>query len=65
MTSKPTSLNSYRKYWAERLSTAPGLPMSRTLMEQLWWDNCDIIIVSRDGHVDHPSFGMAVIGRVP
>ena len=38
--------------------------MSRPEMEQLGWDSCDIIIVSGDGYIDHPSFGMAVIGRV-
>jgi uncharacterized radical SAM protein YgiQ len=38
--------------------------MSREEMELLGWDSCDIIIVSGDAYVDHPSFGMAVIGRV-
>jgi hypothetical protein len=38
--------------------------MSREEMDHLGWDSCDIIIVSGDGYVDHPSFGMAVIGRV-
>ncbi len=33
-------------------------------MEQLGWDSCDIILVTGDAYVDHPSFGMAVIGRV-
>jgi len=33
-------------------------------MEALGWDSCDIIIVTGDSYVDHPSFGMAVIGRV-
>jgi len=59
-----TPLFSYRKHWAECLGPAPWLPMCRTEMEQLGWDSCDIIIVSGDGYVDHPSFGMAVIGRV-
>ena len=54
----------YRKYWAECFGPAPWLPMSREEMDQLGWDSCDIIIVSGDGYVDHPSFGMAVIGRV-
>jgi uncharacterized radical SAM protein YgiQ len=40
------------------------LPMSRAEMEALGWDSCDIVIVSGDAYVDHPSFGMAVIGRV-
>ena len=38
--------------------------MSRAEMDQLGWDSCDVIIVSGDAYVDHPSFGMAVIGRV-
>jgi uncharacterized radical SAM protein YgiQ len=33
-------------------------------MAALGWDACDIILVSGDAYVDHPSFGMAVIGRV-
>ncbi len=57
-------LTSYRKYWAARFGTAPFLPMSRAEMEQLGWDSCDIILVTGDAYVDHPSFGMAVIGRV-
>lgn len=57
-------LFSYRKYWAQRFGTAPYLPMSREEMDTLGWDSCDIIIVSGDAYVDHPSFGMAVIGRV-
>ena len=57
-------LNSYRKYWAARFGTAPFLPMSREEMQQLGWDSCDIIIVTGDAYVDHPSFGMAVIGRM-
>jgi uncharacterized radical SAM protein YgiQ len=37
--------------------------MSRAEMERLGWDSCDVIIVTGDAYVDHPSFGMAVIGR--
>jgi uncharacterized radical SAM protein YgiQ len=57
------SLFSYPKYWAECLGPAPFLPMSRAEMDKLGWDSCDIIIISGDAYVDHPSFGMAVIGR--
>ncbi len=57
------SLFSYPKYWAECYGTAPYLPMSRVEMDALGWDSCDIIIVTGDAYVDHPSFGMAVIGR--
>src|SRR5579871_4615436 len=54
----------YRKYWAARFGIAQFLPMSRAEMEALGWDSCDIIIVTGDAYVDHPSFGMAIIGRV-
>lgn len=57
-------LSSYRKFWAARFGVAPFLPMSREEMTQLGWDSCDIIIVTGDAYVDHPSFGMAVIGRM-
>src|SRR5277367_2915283 len=43
---------------------APFLPMSRAEMTALGWQQCDIIIVTGDAYVDHPSFGMAIIGRV-
>lgn len=58
------SLFDYPKYWAECFGTADYLPMSRKEMDKLGWDSCDIIIVTGDAYVDHPSFGMAVIGRV-
>ena len=32
-------------------------------MDRLGWDSCDVIVVTGDAYVDHPSFGMAVIGR--
>ena len=57
-------LTSYRKYWAARFGTAKFLPMSRKEMDALGWDSCDIILVTGDAYVDHPSFGMAVIGRM-
>jgi uncharacterized radical SAM protein YgiQ len=56
-------ITSYRKYWASRFGAAPFLPMSRAEMDKLGWDSCDIILVTGDAYVDHPSFGMAVIGR--
>lgn len=58
------NLINYPKYWAECLLPAPFLPMSREEMDQLGWDSCDVILVTGDAYVDHPSFGMAVIGRV-
>ena len=61
---KPRHLFSYQRYWAECFGTAPFLPMSRAEMDELGWDSCDIIIVTADAYVDHPSFGMAVVGRL-
>ncbi|PYA59062.1 YgiQ family radical SAM protein [Serratia marcescens] len=57
-------LFSYKPYWAECFGTAPFLPMSRAEMDQLGWDSCDVIIISGDAYVDHPSFGRAIIGRM-
>jgi len=57
-------LFSYRKHWAHKLGTAPQLPMSRAEMDVLGWDACDVIIVTGDAYVDHPSFGMAIVGRL-
>ncbi|MGL6072261.1 YgiQ family radical SAM protein [Craterilacuibacter sp.] len=44
--------------------SAPVLPMSRIEMKQLGWNACDIILVTGDAYIDHPSFGMALIGRL-
>ncbi|MER2514668.1 MAG: YgiQ family radical SAM protein [Nitrosomonas ureae] len=60
----PIPLFSRRLYWAARFGTAPFLPLSRTEMDTLGWDSCDIILVTGDAYVDHPSFGMAIIGRL-
>ncbi len=55
---------SYHPYWASKFDPAPFLPMNRNEMDLLGWDSCDVILVTGDAYVDHPSFGMAVIGRV-
>jgi uncharacterized radical SAM protein YgiQ len=57
-------LNQYPLYWAECFGVAPFLPVTRDEMDTLGWDSCDIIIVTGDAYVDHPSFGMAIIGRL-
>ncbi len=54
----------YPPYWAECYGRAPFLPMSRAEMDELGWDSCDIIVVTGDAYVDHPSFGMAIVGRL-
>lgn len=64
MTNNITPIHEYKKYWAECFGSAPFLPTSRKEMDALGWDSCDIIIVTGDAYVDHPSFGMAIIGRL-
>jgi uncharacterized radical SAM protein YgiQ len=54
----------YRRHWAHRFGPASFLPMSREEMDELGWDSCDVILVTGDAYVDHPSFGMAIVGRV-
>ncbi|MEY6431661.1 YgiQ family radical SAM protein [Thioalkalicoccus limnaeus] len=58
------ALFSYRRHWAHRFGVAPVLPMSPDEMDALGWDSCDILLVTGDAYVDHPSFGMALIGRL-
>jgi uncharacterized radical SAM protein YgiQ len=59
------ALPSWRRPAAARpREAAPYLPTSRAEMAALGWEQCDIIIVTGDAYVDHPSFGMAIIGRV-
>ena len=61
---QPKPIFSWRKHWAERFGVAPFLPMSRDEMQALGWDACDVIIVTGDAYIDHPSFGMALVGRL-
>ena len=57
-------LTAYRKHWAHRFGVSPFLPMTRAEMAARGWDECDIILVTGDAYIDHPSFGMALIGRL-
>ena len=57
-------IHTYRPYWAKRFGTAKMLPMTRDEMDALGWDSCDIILVTGDAYIDHPSFGMALVGRL-
>jgi hypothetical protein len=36
----------------------------RAEMDALGWDQCDVILVTGDAYIDHPSFGMALVGRL-
>src|SRR5688572_13871471 len=64
MVSPARQLFSYRPYWAHRFGVAPFLPTTRAEMDELGWDSCDVILVTGDAYIDHPSFGMALVGRL-
>ncbi|MFL5243146.1 MAG: YgiQ family radical SAM protein [Gemmataceae bacterium] len=49
--------------WTERAAAAP-LPMTRAEMTTRGWDDVDVVFVTGDAYVDHPSFAMAILGRV-
>src|SRR5438309_7635823 len=49
--------------WAEK-HAAPHLPMTRAEMDARGWDAVDVVFVTGDAYVDHPSFAMAILGRV-
>ena len=55
---------SFPRHRREVPRPAPFLPMTRAEMDRLGWDSCDIVVVTGDAYVDHPSFGMAIIGRL-
>ncbi len=54
----------HRKYWAQRFGVAPQQPTNADEMAVLGWDSCDIVLVTGDAYIDHPSFGMALVGRL-
>ena len=58
------NLFSYPVAPARKIPPARFLPMSRAEMDVLGWDTCDVILVTGDAYIDHPSFGMALIGRL-
>ena len=62
--SPPHLFGGYRKHWARRFGVAPVLPTTRAEMDALGWDACDVVLVTGDAYVDHPSFGMALVGRL-
>ncbi|PWQ94890.1 YgiQ family radical SAM protein [Leucothrix pacifica] len=64
MNTQARDIFSHRKYWPHKFGPATELPMTREEMDILGWDSCDIIILTGDAYVDHPSFGMAIIGRL-
>jgi uncharacterized radical SAM protein YgiQ len=42
----------------------PFLPTTRAEMDALGWERPDVVFVSGDAYVDHPSFAAAILGRV-
>ncbi len=44
--------------------TPAFMPMSRAEMEKLGWKELDVLIITGDCYVDHPSYGVAIIGRL-
>ncbi len=42
----------------------PLIPMSKKEMKQCGWDQIDVLLISGDAYIDHPSFGISLIGRV-
>lgn len=48
----------------EKMELKQFLPVCKNDLDQLGWDRLDFIIVSGDAYVDHPSFGVSIIGRV-
>ena len=42
----------------------PYMPMTRAEMEKLGWEELDILLVTGDCYVDHPSYGISLIGRM-
>ncbi|MBS1169945.1 MAG: YgiQ family radical protein [Burkholderiaceae bacterium] len=59
----PKNIFSWTQKRPRPQDAAPFLPMSRAEMEQLGWEQCDVILVTGDAYVDHPSFAMAIVGR--
>ncbi|MFT4602481.1 MAG: putative radical SAM protein YgiQ [Arenicella sp.] len=48
----------------ERRPHQDWLPITKKELEYHGWDELDVVLVSGDAYVDHPSFGPAAIGRI-
>jgi uncharacterized radical SAM protein YgiQ len=60
----PKNIRSYPRHRPDYVKPAAFLPTTRAEMDALGWDNCDVILVTGDAYIDHPSFGMALVGRL-
>src|SRR5262245_35219768 len=58
-------LESLRQVGQGRPEARPtALPMSMEEARRRGWDELDVVIVTGDAYIDHPSFAMAILGRV-
>ena len=60
----PTLVHQPRVSRRPAVPEARPLPMSRAEMAARGWEGVDIVFVSGDAYVDHPSFAMAILARV-
>ena len=60
----PKNIRSYPRHRPDYVKPAAFLPTTRAEMDALGWDSCDVILVTGDAYIDHPSFGMALVGRL-
>ena len=51
-------------YLDSRIHISKWIPVTKKEVEQRGWDELDVILISGDAYVDHPSFGAAVIARM-
>src|SRR5260370_7759271 len=51
------------KVWHEQFAV-PLAPTTAGEMRELGWDSVDVVFVTGDAYVDHPSFAMAILHRV-
>jgi uncharacterized radical SAM protein YgiQ len=47
-----------------KLAPVRFFPTTRAEMDAIGWDSCDVIVVTGDAYIDHPSFGMALVARL-
>lgn len=45
-------------------ATHAALPTTAAEMKQRGWDAVDVVFVTGDAYIDHPSFAMAILGRI-
>lgn len=53
-----------KQIFLSKVEMSQFLPITKSEMKRRGWDSLDVILVTGDAYVDHPSFGVAVIGRL-